>query len=362
MSYPSYPYGYMYPNEVAVGLTWLPIIATYMLFVSIASGSAILLSLGVLLNIGFLRRLTPLLLMLSLATGLVYLLGPLADLRRPERAFYILVYPHLVPSDTYPGVSLIALMAGLMWPLLVILLVVLGYITLYRGMWGSIIAKILALALAFTGIVWSTYFAPLQFTTIPLLRVHNLTPLIPVELLLESIVLAGSITLLALLVHYRSLERSITGILSQVILACSLAFIAFRIFQVFRLYTYMTGSPEVATFIEVFSTLNTVVLILAVLSSIIAVHVHLRGSAISASLLALLSLLWVFVDRWLFSVNIQSISKTSLSVIPVSLDLASWALESTAMTLLALFVYYVLYTWVIREPLLKLEGSGGGVG
>jgi predicted membrane protein len=362
MSYPSYPYGYMYPNELAVGLTWLPIIATYMLFVSIASGSAILLSLGVLLNIGFLRRLTPLLLMLSLATGLVYLLGPLADLRRPERAFYILIYPHVIPSDTYPGVSLIALMAGLMWPLLVILLVVLGYITLYRGMWGSIIAKILALALAFTGIVWSTYFAPLQFTTIPLLRVHNLTPLIPVELLLESIVLAGSIALLALLVHYRSLERSITGILSQVILACSLAFIAFRIIQVFRLHAYMTGSPEVTTFIGVFSTLNTVVLILAVLSSILAVHVHLRGSAISASLLALLSLLWVFADRWLFSVNIQSISKTSLSVIPVSLDLASWALESTAMTLLALFVYYVLYTWVIREPLLKLEGSGGGVG
>jgi hypothetical protein len=124
----------------------------------------------------------------------------------------------------------------------------------------------------------------------------------------------------------------------------------------------MTGSPEVTTFIDVFSTLNTVVLVLAVLSSILAVHVNLRGSAISASLLALLSLLWVFVDRWLFSVNIQSISKTSLSVIPVSLDLASWALESTAMTLLALFVYYVLYTWVIREPLLKLEGSGGGVG
>jgi hypothetical protein len=98
----------------------------------------------------------------------------------------------------------------------------------------------------------------------------------------------------------------------------------------------MTGSPEVTTFIEVFSTLNTVVLILAVLSSILAVHVNLRGSAISAPLLALLSLLWVFVDRW--------------------------ALESTAMTLLALFVYYVLYTWVIREPLLKLEGSGGGVG
>ncbi len=362
MSYPSYPYGYMYPNEAAMGLTWLPIIATYMLFVSIASGSAILLSLGVLLNIGFLRRLTPLLLMLSLATGLVFLLGPLADLKRPERALYILIYPHLVPSDTYPGVSLIALMAGLMWPLLVILLVALGYITLYRGMWGSIIAKILALALAFTGIIWSTYFALLQFTTIPLLIVYNLTPLIPVELLLESIALAGSIALLALLVHYRSLERPIAGILSQVILACSLAFIAFRIIQVFRLHAYMTGSPEATTFIGVFSTLNTVVLILAVLSSILAVHVSLRGSAISASLLALLSLLWVFADRWLFAVNIQSISKTSLSVIPVSLDLASWALESTAITLLALFVYYVLYTWVIREPLLKLGGSGGGVG
>ncbi len=362
MSYPSYPYGYMYPNEMAVGLTWLPIIATYMLFVSIASGSAILLSLGVLFNIGVLRRLTPLLLMVSLATGLVYLLGPLADLRRPERAFYIFIYPHVVPSDAYPGVSLIALMAGFMWPLLVILLMVLGYTTLYRGMWDSMIAKVLALALAFTGIVWSTYLAPLLFTTIPLLRVHNLVPLLPVEFLLESMLLASSIALLVILLHYRNLETSVAGILSQVILACSLAFIVFRILQVFRLYVYMTGSPETTVFLEAFSTLNTIVLILAILSSVLAAHAYLRRSAISTLLLAILSLLWIFIDRWLFAVNIQSISKTSLSVIPVSLDLVSWALESTAMTLLALFIYYVLYTWVIREPMLKLEGSGGGVG
>jgi len=358
MSYPTYPNGYIYPNEVAVGLTWLPIIVTYMLLISIASGSALILSLGVLLNIGTLRRLTPLLLTLSLAVSLVYLLGPLADLRRPDRAFYILVSPHITPSDTYPGISLIALMAGVMWPLLIILLAAIGYITIYRGMWSSITTKVLALILAFVGMVWSMYFGLLLLTHIPLLAVLNLTPLLPVESLLESIALASSIALLALTAHYRSLEASTARILGQTIIACSLAFIALRLLQVFLLHAFKAGSPEITIFLNALSTLNTIALILAALSSIVALHLYYKSSTISSSLLAVLALLWVSSDRWLFTVNIQSISKTALSIIPASLDLAAWALETIGMALLALFLYYVIHTWIIKEPMLKVERSG----
>jgi predicted membrane protein len=354
MSYPTYPGGYMYPNET---LIWLPIIVTYIVFISIASGSAIMLSLGVLFDKSILRRMVPLFLMMSISTALVYLLGPLADLRRPDRAPYIFLYPHVVPSEMYPGISIISFMATIMWPLLIILLFILGYLVLFRGMWNSIVSKILAILLIVIGLVWSTYFAPLLFTTLPLLALYNFIPLLPAESFLEAIALSSSLALLALLIHYRSQEKSVAKFLSQVILACSLVFITLRLFQVFRLYAYLTGSPEALVFIEVFSNMNTIVLILAAISSILAFYINIKGYNILTILLALITLIWVFTDRWLFAINIQSISKTALAVVPYSLDLASWVLESIAMAFLALFIYYVLYTWIVREPLLKAVGE-----
>jgi hypothetical protein len=103
--------------------------------------------------------------------------------------------------------------------------------------------------------------------------------------------------------------------------------------------------------------MNIIVLILAAISSILAFYTYIKGYNILTILLALLTLIWVFTDRWLFAINIQSISKTALAVVPYSLDLASWALESIAMVFLALFIYYVLYAWIVREPLIKAVGE-----
>ncbi len=364
MSYPSYPYDYMYPNEVVDGLVWLPIVATYMLFISLASGSAILVSLGVLFNVGVLRRLTPLLLMVSLASGLSFLLGPLADLRRPDRAIYIFIYPHVIPSEQYPGVSLIALMASFMWPLLVILLVATWYLALYKGLWDFFVTRIITLMLILVGLVLSTYPALLLFTALPILKIYNLIPLLPAEVLMESIALACSIALLTLIVHYRIAEASISRLLGLGVIVAGVIFVLLRFLEMFRLHAYLAGAPHIQIFLEVFTGLNIVTLILALISILLAVHVYFKGLKISSILLALVVLLWVFVDRWLLVVNIQSISKTLIAIIPVSLDLVSWALESIAMILLAMFIYYVLYTWVIKTPLLTLKGEGGrgGVG
>jgi len=352
MSYISYSYGYMYPNEMANGIVWLPIIATYILFVSIASGTAILLSIGVLFNVSVLRRLSPMFIMISLATAFVYLLGPLADLKRPDRAFYIFIYPHLTPSEMYPGVSLIALMASVMWPLLIILLIVLGYLILWRNMWNSLLTKILSLILIFVSLIWSTYFASLYFATIPVLRLNNLLPLLPVDLFLETMATAGAVGILAFIIHNRSLERSASKILSLTILICGSAFIILRFFQIFRLYTYLTGSPETSLFLNVFTPLNNVVFILALLSSVSAFYVYIKNSMISAFIMIITTILWSFYDKWLFAVDIQSISKTFLSIIPAELDLLSWSLESIAMILLSLFIYFILYTWVVKKPIL----------
>ena len=362
MSYSSYPHGYIYPNEMANGLVWLPIIVTYMLFTAVSSGSAILLGLGLLLNTGILRRLTPLLIMISLATGLVFLLGPLADLRRPERAFYLFLYPHIISSDTYPGVSLIAIMAVIMWPLLIILLIALWYLVLRRNMWGSIITRTIALILIPVGFVWSTYLATLLFTTYPVLTTYNLTPLLPIESFIESLALASSIALLALVIHYRGVEISLARSLSFIVIVGGFAFIVSRLYTIFRLDSYLTGSLSMQVFMEAFSGLNNLVLILALVSALLAIPVYMRASIISSILVSLTTLIWVVCDRWLFAINLQSVSKTMLALVPISIDIVSWALESISMVLLAIFIYYVLYNWFIKTPTLESEVVGGGVG
>jgi predicted membrane protein len=110
----TYPLGYLYPNEFAQPLVWLPALFTYSLLIS---GAGLLtLALAAYL-FGRLKRATPLLLTLGLALFTVVLLGPLADLRNPDRAFLLFSHAHITPTEAHPGVSLIALMGGVVWPL-----------------------------------------------------------------------------------------------------------------------------------------------------------------------------------------------------------------------------------------------------
>lgn len=109
-----YPYGYMYPNEYAEPLVWLPTLFAYSLLIS-GADLLILALLAFLFN--KLKKAVPLLLTLGLAFFTVVLLGPLSDLRNPDRATLLFSRAQIVPSEEHPGTSLIALMGGLMWPL-----------------------------------------------------------------------------------------------------------------------------------------------------------------------------------------------------------------------------------------------------
>jgi predicted membrane protein len=110
----TYPLGYLYPNEFAQPLVWLPTLFTYSLLIS--GAGLLILALAAYL-LGRLKRATPLLLTLGLALFTVVLLGPLADLRNPDRAPLLFSHAQITPTETHPGVSLIALMGGVMWPL-----------------------------------------------------------------------------------------------------------------------------------------------------------------------------------------------------------------------------------------------------
>jgi len=110
----TYPLGYLYPNEFADPLVWLPTLFAYSLLIS--GADLLILALAAYL-FGRLKRAIPLLLTLGLAFFTVVLLGPLADLRNPDRAPLLFSHAQISPTEAHPGTSLIALMGGVMWPL-----------------------------------------------------------------------------------------------------------------------------------------------------------------------------------------------------------------------------------------------------
>jgi len=361
MSYPSYPQGYMYPNEHAMGLIWLPIIVTYTVLISISSGSSFLLSLGYLAGVRSLIQISPLLLSLAFSTGVVFLLGPLADLRRPDRAIYIMIYPHIAPSDMYPGVSFIALMASIMWPLLILVLALMGYLVIFRGLRSGIAIKALSALLLVISITWSTYYAGLLFSTMYSLSIYNLVPMLPVEFFLESLAIscAASLTILSITAR-RSARDEAYRALAMGTVAGLTGYLIFRSMEIFMLFTIKTGSPEIQVFNSVFINLNITALALALASILVSIMVLKTRSTLYPFILFILSILWISIDRWIFTVDIQSISKTILSVVPYTIDY-TWVIESIGMVLIAMSIYYALNTFIIRSPFVDIsEPREGG--
>jgi predicted membrane protein len=110
----TYPLGYLYPNEFAQPLVWLPTLFAYSLLIS---GAALLILALAGYLFGRLKKAIPLLLTLGLAFFTVVLLGPLADLKAPDRAPLLFSHAQITPTEAHPGVSLIALMGAVVWPL-----------------------------------------------------------------------------------------------------------------------------------------------------------------------------------------------------------------------------------------------------
>jgi len=114
MTYPfvTYPFGYLYPNEFVEPVVWLPTVFAYSLLIS---GADLLILAMVSYLLGRLKKAIPMLLIAGISFFATVLLGPLADLRNPDRATLMFAHPHLSPTETNPGVSLIALQGAVLW-------------------------------------------------------------------------------------------------------------------------------------------------------------------------------------------------------------------------------------------------------
>jgi predicted membrane protein len=117
--------GYYYPNEVAEPLLWHPVLFAHTLLVSGAN----LLKLAALAYLtGSPRKAIPLMTMLGIRFFADVLAGPLADLRSPHKAYLIFTSPHITPSPTNPGISLVAFQT-FAWLIALILSIVFALLT-----------------------------------------------------------------------------------------------------------------------------------------------------------------------------------------------------------------------------------------
>lgn len=365
MSYPAYPGGYVYYNELVQGadygvIVWLPIIAVYMTLIAIASGSTIALAASILTGNRTLLRIAPILFAVSLSTSLVFLLGPLADLRRPDRFYMILLSPHILPSSTHPGVSVIALIATILWPLLIILLVITGLsaglTARFKVSMSPLTLKILAFILLLVAIAWSMYPSLLLFTTTPIPAFINYMPLLPIETLLESVVVGVSLASIPIILHRVNVEKDDLKLLTSIILLASGFFVILRLLGILRLRVHLAGGEEVRTLVEALEPLNTIVLLAGLVVFVLGLAGLRRPSSQVLAMVSLVAVAWVLLDRWMLVVNTQAVSRTGLAILPLEVTLGAWVLESIALVLLSMGVYTIL-TWLIVP--VKVTGGEG---
>ena len=358
MSYPTYPGGYIYPNELVQGaeygsVVWVPIIAVYMTLIAIASGSAMLLAIRTVIDIRVLKKLTPLLFIASLSASLVMLLGPLADLRRPDHFYKLLATPHIIPTAENPGVSPIALMAAVMWPLLLVLIVALGVlnnavprIKIHVSRW---LAVSLSIALLAVSAVWATYHSLLLYTSVARATFYNYLPLIPAEQLIQALVIASGVIAILAVAHRVELAGEEIRTLALIPLAGAGLYAFFRVSETFRIYIYTSGSEIGSTLVSALEPLNTLAIALAIVIAALSYISYRSGSIKTAAVSGLVSIAWVLGDRWLLTINIQSISRTGIAILPQAMASWIWVAESIALVLLFLFVYLLL-TYISPIP------------
>ncbi|RLJ71181.1 putative membrane protein [Hydrogenivirga caldilitoris] len=339
MSYFAYPHGYLYPNEFFEPILWLPVMVAYTLLISIASGSAIIGALGVITPWTWFRENRLFFLKLAAATSPVILLGPLADIRHPERGIFVLIYSHIFPSETHPGSSLIAILANLWLPFV---LSVWG--TLFFLKRKPVVSKFLAYIALFLGAVWSTYYAGLLITADTKLYLYNFLPLLPMGFFLGAILLSVSL--------YGFLSGRINSLSSKILFWTLVSFLFLRALEGLRLFILFGGTPLLENASKVYSGLNTLSLFLFLLALGLSYLSTFKGVSLLNLLSSVLTIIALVLDRWNIVVNTQLVSKTTLTTLDYNVPLSHWLPEALAFFFFAFGLYALISMKVFERRIL----------
>ncbi len=341
--------GYYYPNEAAEPLLWHPVLFAYTLLIS---GADLLILASLAYLSGSLRRAIPLMTMLGISFFAVVLLGPLADLRSPHRAVMIFTSPHLSPTPTNPGISLIAFQSWI-WIIALILSILFAVLTFsyysyqaslttmdvrkriyrffslgittpekYRR--AELLAKVVAVAMLAPLTLWGIYPASMLFTQTwnPVWRGW---PLLPIIYFADTFVVATAVFVLVYYVwRLRALEREVLTPILKIHAAGSLSVAALTGLQI---AVWWFWSPSMAEMVKPLIPYFYAVIALLLTSfflSLLSIRYPLISVAVS-----LAAFIGTFTNKWNILINAQLVSKTGLAFFEPELH-GLWFLEMIA--------------------------------
>ncbi len=355
------PLEYYFPNEAADPLLWHPVLFAYTLLIS---GADLLILTSLAYLSGSLRKAVPLMTMMGIGFFAVVLLGPLADLRSPQRAWLIFANPHIVATAQNPGISLITLQS-ILWAFALILALVFAITTFsYYSYQASIgakgfratfyrvfslgvttkerysavekVAKAVAVVMLFPLVMWGIYPASMLLTQTwnPVWRNW---PLLPVVYFADSFVIA---TALFLLFYFfwrgRKLERDVVVPVLKIHAAGSISVSALTGLQLAIWSLWSPMFDEMTAPLIPLMYLVIGMMMLSFFISLAAIRYPLASLAVSV-----IALMGAFANKWNILINAQLVSKTGLAFFEAELH-GLWWLETIAPLAAGIVVFLVL--------------------
>ncbi|MDW8063809.1 MAG: hypothetical protein RMI43_06530 [Candidatus Caldarchaeum sp.] len=352
---------YYYPNEAAAPLLWHPVLFAYTLLIS-GADLLILASLAYLSN--SLRKAVPLMTMLGIGFFSVVLLGPLADLGSPHRAYLLFLNPHLTSSSANPGISLIAIQ-GILWAVGLVLATAFALLTFsYYSYQASLsmsgfrqkffrvfslnitstakyrvvekIAKGLAVAMLLPMTMWGMYPASMLLTQTwnPVWRSWTL---LPVVYFADTFVVATAIFILAYYFwRWRKIETDVLVPVLKIHAAGSISVAALTALQ---MVIWFLWSPSMAQTVETLTPFMYGVMVLLMLSFFVSLA-SIRYPSLSVAV-SFIALAGTFANKWNILINAQLISKTGLAVLEADLH-GLWVLETVSPIAAGVAVFLIL--------------------
>ncbi len=361
---------YVYVNEATI---WQPIMVAYALLIS---GAALL----IFALIGYLFNRYQKYIPLSLLTGasmfFSVMLGPLGDMLEPHRALEFVLNPHAFPSEEHPGVSTIAVYAGVIWPIAVIFTIIFGLLyfsypmhqkaekggrlrVIYRIFSLGIstkeryeaigkLTKVIGVILLILLIPW-LFYPGLLFVSQTNTFAWAEWDLLPIINAGENIVLAFSVLLFALYIHkYGKLVlEDVEGIVKALILASFSLLILLGLQEVIW-YLRLGGSEQYSTLSVVLSGIYLVEVLLIITLIVGIINLKSPNLTVITSILGIIS---IVASKWNVVVNGQMTSKLGLGLLELELH-ANWFLAFLAPISFAILLY-IIFTWIFPTEVIE---------
>ncbi|MCE4598654.1 MAG: polysulfide reductase NrfD [Desulfurococcales archaeon] len=370
--------GNVFPNEVAYdysvgGVIWRFLIVLYPFFTGLIAGSFVVSSLAYGLGNKRYYKVAGLALLLT-ASLMVVPLFPMAELKQPGRAPEIFTRPHLFPSETYPGVSPMAVF-GVIYLAYLILLVFEVLFTFRADMarkaaeTGRAIYKVFSLgrgydeasvrvdraivkALAIIGIpLAATFHAYVGFLFSSVkARILWMDTIIPVHFL-TSAIFSG--TALVVIAYYLAGKLSKEGIdlnimkgLGWIMLWSLLISLGLELVSEAARAYYLLPAEGIKYYEELLSRLDvrTTYYALSIIILVILLIPRLRNDVRILLPVSVLSLVQVAMYRWIIIITPQLLSRTEAGFLHYSVEAHEVRLAIGIIALMGLI--FVLLTWL----------------